>query len=176
MNALNQRQSFLLGPRASEEFKQIVDQAPEESKQIAVRRSRRSRVNTLPRLSEVGGLLIGEVLELVRNTPESYFFGKSVKELEKKLTYNEAYQHLNRLIIQRAGKQSDLNNVVEEVSSNESSQNKSVSAPASKTHKATFNSSKADLKRGAGGFLPGQKLDLGLKMINHLRTTGEKQN
>ena len=64
-----------------------------------MRRSRRPRVNALPRLSEVGGLLIGEVLELVRNTPGSYYFGMTVKELETKLTYNEAYKYLSRLIV-----------------------------------------------------------------------------
>ena len=67
----------------------------------------------MPKLSEVAGLHINDVLEYLSQIPESFFFGVPKKLLKEKLGFNEAYKYLSRLIVMKTGKQSNLANIAE---------------------------------------------------------------
>ena len=97
-----------------EEVKRIEVSSPEERECLNIYSPRRSRASAcLPKLSEVGEMHIIDVLKAISQIPESYFFGVPIKEMKRKLGYSEAYKYLSRLIVMKAGKQSDLARVAE---------------------------------------------------------------
>ena len=67
----------------------------------------------MPKLSEVAGMHINDVLWYLSQIPESYFFGEPQKLLKEKRGFNEAYKYLSRLIVMKTGKQSNLANIAE---------------------------------------------------------------